>query len=144
MTNFEFFKDTILEMANKRQPIAVVRNASIDSCIKACCSITDCKDCLFNASKEGESCMQKRYEWFYEEHKEIPILTKREWHFLKVLQHGEIYRDREGYMFWCPGGDDPDFYLLTYEVYKDLFSFCKSDSAKFSIEEMLTWEMEGN
>lgn len=142
MTNFEFFKDTILEMASNNEDIAVMRNTPANNRIKDC-SVTRCRKCLFNKPND-KTCIQKRYEWFYEEYKETPTLTKREWHFLKVLQHGEIYRDREGYMFWCPGGDDPDFYLLTYEVYKDLFSFCKSDSAKFSIEEMLTWEVEGN
>ncbi len=141
MTNFEFFKDIILETVNSDQTIAVVHNVPANKCIKNC-SLVDCKDCLFYSLED--TCAQNRYKWFYEEHKETPTLIKREWHFLKVLQHGEIYRDREGYMFWCPGGDDPDFYLLTYEVYKDLFSFCKSDSAKFSIEEMLTWEVEGN
>lgn len=142
MTNFEFFKDTILEMASDDKNIAVIRNAPANSCIKDC-SVTGCGHCLFN-NPNDKPCAQERYEWFYEEYKETPTLTRREWYFLKVLQHGEIYRDKEGYMFWCPGGDDPDFYLLTYEVYKDLFSFCKPDSAKFSIEEMLTWGIKEN
>lgn len=142
MTNFEFFKDAILEMASNNRNIAVIRNAPANSCIKDC-SVTSCGHCLFN-NPNDKSCAQERYEWFYEEYKETPALTRREWYFLKVLQHGEIYRDQEGYMFWCPDGDDLDFYLLTYEVCKDLFSFCKSDSTKFNIEEMLTWEIEGN
>lgn len=137
MTNFEFYKDTILEKINHNQNIAVVRNAPANNCIKKCL-FTECKNCLFNDLKK--TCTKSRYEWFYEEHKETFTLTEREWHFLKVLQHGEIYRDTLGNIFWKSSENKKEC-MLTYELHKGLFSFCKPDCTRFSVEEMLTWEI---
>ena len=140
MTNFEFYKDTILEKINHDQNIAVVRNAPVNNCIKSCL-LTECKNCLFDDLKK--TCTKSRYEWFYEEHKETLTLTEREWHFLKILQHGEIYRDTLGNIFWKPSENETE-HMLTYELHKGLFSFCNPDHTRFSVEEMLTWEIGEN
>lgn len=143
MTNFKFFKDIILENASKCQSIAVIRNAPADNCIKTC-SLSNCKDCIFDSyEEEDKPCIQKRYEWLYKEHEETPTLTKREWHFLEVLQHGEIYRDTLGNIFWQPSENETE-YMLTYELHKGLFGFCDPNYTRFSVEKMLTWEIEGN
>lgn len=141
MTNFEFFKDAILEMASNNGNIAVIRNAPANSCIKDC-SVTSCGHCLFN-NPNDKSCAQERYEWFYEEYKEIPTLTKREWYFLKALQHGEIYRDTLGNMFWQPDKNKIEC-KLTDELHKGLFGFCEPDRTRFNVEEMLNWEIVEN
>ena len=140
MTNFEFFKDTILEMVNSDQTIAVVHNVPVNKCIKNC-SLIDCKDCLFYSLED--TCAQNRYKWFYEEHKETYTLTRREWYFLKVLQHGEIYRDTLGNMFWQPNKNKIEC-KLTDELHKGLFGFCEPDRRRFNVEEMLTWEVVEN
>ena len=56
MTNFEFFKDTILEMAGKYQTMVVIRDASGNWYIGNC-AFTRCRDCLFN-KPENESCIK--------------------------------------------------------------------------------------
>lgn len=138
MTNFKFYKDTILEKINHDQNIAVVRNAPVNNCIKSCL-LTECKNCPFDDLKK--TCTKSHYEWFYEEHKETLTLTEREWHFLKILQHGEIYRDTIGNIFWQPNKNETE-YMLTYKLHKGLFGFCKPDRTRFNVEEMLTWEIE--
>lgn len=75
MTNFEFFKDTILEMASKYQTMAVVRDASGNGYIGNC-AFTRCRDCLLD-KPENESCIKKWYEWLYKEYEETPTLTKK-------------------------------------------------------------------
>lgn len=56
MTNFEFFKDTILEMAGKYQTMAVVHDASGNGYIGNC-AFTRYRDCLLN-KPENESCIK--------------------------------------------------------------------------------------
>lgn len=139
MTNFEYYKDEIKKIADTGRFIAFHNGM-----IVACRSIR-CEDCEFEdrlASMFSSDCHKYMLQWLCKEHKETPILTAREWHLLKVLQHGEIHRDENNYIFWCPAPEIILSYCLTPKLCKGLFDFCKPDSTKFSVEEMLTWEHE--
>lgn len=56
MTNFEFFKNTILEMEGKYQTMAVVRDVLGNGYIGNC-AFTRCRDCLLDKPK-NESCIK--------------------------------------------------------------------------------------
>lgn len=55
-------------MTSSDQTIAVIRNVLANKCIKNCL-LADCKNCLFRSLKDTYA--QKRYDWFYEEHKDL-------------------------------------------------------------------------
>ena len=82
-TNFEFYKDTILEIIGNRMEIATVNNRPVP------CEETNCDACGFrNGCGECDIV-----QWLYAEHVEHPKLTKRERAFCEAVQTGWIARD---------------------------------------------------
>lgn len=90
MTNFEYWKDRILEIRADGD-IAVV-DEKPERCLYA-----KCKDCLFSPSVK---CAEKLFNWLYSEHKEKPKLTKRERKLCEALETGWIAADKSGRVFW--------------------------------------------
>lgn len=93
MTNFEKYKDEILEIS-RTQAIAINKRRNAPE--KCSCSV--CSECLLH---EGRYCNQKAiFQWLYSEYQEpAPKLTKAERGFCEILQKGYIARDKNGNLF---------------------------------------------
>jgi hypothetical protein len=92
MTNFEYYKDEILEIVNNDESLAVYKNSSKP--VK-CGSIT-CKECI---SSNIDDCEKGIYNWLYAEHIEKPKLTKKERQFCELIETGWIARDNNGSLY---------------------------------------------
>lgn len=90
-TNFEFYKDMILEFARKHRSFPTVINGKVCEC-----SVENCIRCFFNSP----NCFAKKVEWLYAEHIEQPKLTKRERAFCEAAMTGWISRDFSGNLSW--------------------------------------------
>lgn len=144
MTNFEKYKDEILEIS-RTQPIAINkrRNAPEE------CSYNVCSECLLH---EGTYCNQKAiFQWLYSEYQEpAPKLTSAERGFCETVKRGYIARHRnetvtyytnlaykvpsDGY-WWS---EDESIELKTKS-----FSFIHwEDSKAWSIKDLLKLEVE--
>lgn len=153
MTNFEYYKDEIQKIVNADRMIAV-RDGKI-----VACSTIRCNDCKFKSTKGSlSSCTSRMLLWLYEEHKETPRLTAKEYDYLSFLEEGYMVRSKGIF------GEDIRVYFdkpntgITFadgsiswygSVLKalinanvGLFDFVKVDDEPYSIEEMLTWEHE--
>lgn len=153
MTNFEYYKDEIKKIADDSNIIAVR-----DGKIVACTTIR-CNDCKFkNTNDHLSSCTSRMLLWLYEEHKETPRLTAKEYDYLSFLEEGYMVRSKGVF------GEDIRVYydkpnagitfadrslswygsklkaLINANV--GLFDFVKVDDEPYDIEEMLTWEHE--
>lgn len=91
-TNFEYYKDKILEAVEHGGPLAVKDNKPVS------CRGMKCNECDFE-STYGE-CNPKRFRWLYAEHIEPPKLTKRERAFCEAVQMGWIARDADDRVHW--------------------------------------------
>lgn len=141
-TNYEFYKDEILEITRTGLRIAMVEGK-----LRSCAGL-GCDDCDF-----GCGCMEKTFEWLYAEHIEPPKLTKRERAFCEAVLAGLIARDENGNLH---------LFDLVSEPYKqnrgwlkrsvscnhirlksDTFKFVKwEDEKPWSIEDLLKLEVE--
>lgn len=146
MTNFEYYKEQILETVNKHSTnFAVVDGKPIS------CAVTPCPDCQI----KGGICAVERIKWLYEEHIEQPKLTKKERQFCELVETGWIARDNydnRDCLKWYK--DKPykqnDVWVLngTYfaidlkETIHIKFSFIKWEDEPWSVEELLKLEVE--
>ena len=71
MTNFEYWKDRILEIVKSGDGLAL-KNGNPTGCYH-----TICENCNFYNGKT-HGCNVNRIAWLYSEHEEKPKLTKRE------------------------------------------------------------------
>jgi hypothetical protein len=153
MTNFEYYKEQILETVNKhRTNFAVVDGKPIS------CAVTPCPDCQI----KGGICAVERIKWLYEEHIEQPKLTKKERTFLEICKpECYIARDKWGdiYLFevkpaynrsvntWS---SSRSYINLTYynnimfnmNNSDEIFHFIKWEDEPWSVEELLKLEVE--
>ena len=152
MTNFEYYKEEILEITSRDEKFGLFHNK-----VQACYQ-TNCSECLF---KDGDTgyCQKKLYEWLYAEHKEQPKLTKKERMFCELVERGWICRDENGSLSlysvkpqekhfheWLTPNYCDTFDLntrLTRNVMECSFSFITWDDAEpWSIEDLLKLEVE--
>lgn len=103
MTNFEYWKDKILEITNGNDPIALENGEPI------VCGATVCERCSFYS---GLRCSTERIKWLYSEHEENPKLTKRERKLCEALGTGWIAADKSGKVYWY--SDMPNKGYVTY------------------------------
>lgn len=82
MKNFEKFEKEIMRIASCGSSVAVVKG------VPQHCNKTDCKDCDFHGCR---NCIHRRYQWFYEEYKERPKLTKQERKFLELFEGKDVW-----------------------------------------------------
>lgn len=142
MTNFEYYKDTIIEITNKRSMVAVVHNEPV-----LCKEIESCTECQLN----NGDCHLNLIEWFCEEHKEQPKLTKKERQFCELVETGWIARDVDDRLYhhkhlphksknlWCH--ENYPRYNMNYYFLK--FPFITwEDEEPWSIEDLLKLEVE--
>lgn len=149
MTNFEYYKEEILEITNKGYAVAVIDNKPME-----CPAITYCDECQF---KSRISCMRDRMKWLYEEHVEKPKLTKKERQFCELVDTGWIARDYDEKLFFyqinkpCKNGTywktkGNRYQNLSQIMFMDIdldFTFITwEDEEPWSVEELLKLEVE--
>lgn len=145
MTNFEKYKDEILEIS-RTQAIAINKRRNAPEK----CSNSVCSECLLH---EGRSCNQKAiFQWLYSEYQEpAPKLTKAERGFCEIVKTGYIARDavKKCLVYYSeePEKDLNGYYWYSpydsVELPLEPFSFITwEDEKPWSIEELLKLEVE--
>lgn len=151
MTNFEKYKDEILEIVEHNNIASIAIDIKKNK--PQYCSGTRCSQCI-RYSDDGRCSSQDLFKWLYEEAKEsLPTLTLKERAFCEIVKSGYIARDRDESLWvfdtrplkgeyhngiwWnsadgrCNSLDGNTFTFITWE----------SDKA-WSIEELLQLEVE--
>lgn len=95
MTNFEHYKEDILQIVHNHLCGITLKNNTLQPCERTCCS-----DCQFNCFNEDSDCKIKIFEWLYNEYKPIPKLTKQEHAFCIAVETGYIARNPDGELNW--------------------------------------------
>lgn len=144
MTNFEFYKDKILELA-KNNKCFTIKNDAIVSC-----DDIFCYDCAFD--DPDYICENKKTKWLYEEYTPPkPKLTKREHAFCEAVESGWLARDEDEELYlhqnkpekrtitWVGDITSSEINLRFYPSF-DFITW--EDDEPYSIEEMLKWEVE--
>lgn len=143
-TNFEFFKDEILEIVKKRKDFAVI-NGEVKSCDEIGCT----EQCIFNDGKYF-CLLDSRIEWLYAEHVEQPKLTKRERAFCEAVHTGWIARDFDDRLFWHEFEPTKTHYewlvnrgrVVNLNPFQ-LFDFVKREDEKpWAVEDLLKLEVQ--
>ena len=142
MTNFEYWKDRILEIINKGTTVALESGNPKE------CFDTNCYNCGFY--NNTRSCNKVRFEWFYSEHEEKPKLTKRERKLCEALETGWIAANKSGNVYWYSRlpikGDNAyinggkSMYISGAEFYFDFIDF--EDEEPWKVENLLLLEVE--
>lgn len=143
MTNFEYWKDRILEIVISGDRLALKNGNPIE------CYHVSCENCNFYSDKTN-SCNKKRFEWLYSEHEEKPKLTKRERMMCEVLGYGWIATDIDGTAYWY------ETLPKQYDTYYDCagectglsqiglsFSFIKFYTGPWKVADLLQLEVDG-
>ena len=144
MTNFEYYKEEILEITFHDEKFGFINN-NVQACYQ-----TKCNQCLF---KDGDTgyCQKKLYQWLYEEHKEQPKLTKKERQFCELVETGWICRDSSDELWWFkyrPNKNGSKCWdnggIMNYiSNLPCKFSFIKwEDKEPWSVKELLKLEVE--
>ena len=142
MTNFEYYKDTILEMCNIGADLTV-KNGELTRCTN-----TFCHDCDFH---KNDSCTASLIKWLYEEHIEQQKLTKKERQFCELIETGYICRDNHCGLWWFkyrPNKNgskcwDNGCAMNCISNLPCKFSFIQwEDEEPWSVEELLKLEVE--
>ena len=151
MTNFEYFKDEILEITRHNKNIAIVNDTPM------CCGTAQCKDCLRYG--DDRCCNSALFEWLYADHIEKPKLTKKERMFCELVETGWIARDENGLGWYFTSLTDdnnkpfkridkweccnmvPSTYSKLDVLTNNLFSFITwDDEEPWSVEDLLKLE----
>ena len=137
MTNFEKYKDEILEVIKQGD------NPALKNGVITPCNTTNCMECEFYT---GYGCIKKFIKWLYVEAK--PTLTAKERAFCEMVTEGYIARDEDGELYIYANEPlkekvgwsyDADYLILNSEY----FPFIKwEDESPWSIEELLKLEVE--
>lgn len=91
VTNFEFYKDEIKELATKKNHcgIAIVNEKPVK------CGLVRCADCKLDDPTDHSCRRDILFNWLYEEHKEMPTISAAERKFLELLRP-DYYIARNG------------------------------------------------
>ena len=98
MTNFEFYKDKILDIVKNGNEIAVVNNKIVE------CKILECKNdelCSDKRSIKGVKNASDCIKWLYEEYKEpiTPTITQKEKALLEIINYDFFIRNHLGEIY---------------------------------------------
>jgi hypothetical protein len=149
MTNFEKYKDEILEIIEYNTIAVDTKKNKPQSCNEMRCS-----QCI-RYSDDGHCRFLNFFKWLYEEAKEsLPALTLKERGFCEIIENGFIARDQNGslWLFDMMPAKEDDYNITWWNSangrYKRLdgraFTFITWESDKaWSIEELLQLEVEG-
>ena len=97
MTNFEYWKDKILEINEENENVAIINGKPVKCSAVKKCGSGEC-ELYTNFIK---SCRQNFVEWLYSEHEDKPKLTKRERKLCEALETGWIAANKSGDVYWC-------------------------------------------
>lgn len=129
MTNFEKYKDEILEIS-KNGTIAVNKQKNMP----VHCSTTPCSECIFRS----DTCTSQLINWLYEEYQEpVPKLTKAEKGFCEIIKDGYIARDKNGDLYLY---NNPPY--VTETDWRANYGHCTRLCSKFF--PFITWESNRN
>lgn len=141
MTNFEYWKDRILEIAKNDAGLALNNGNPTE------CHHISCENCNFHS--KTQICNLKRFEWFYSEHEEKPKLTKRERKLCEALETGWIAANKDGAVYWHGNfpvkaitvyNGSPSMYLSGAGFKFDFIDF--EDEEPWMVENLLQLEVE--
>ena len=151
MTNFEYYKEEILEIINNGDSLGVCKGKPVK------CTSIECSECI---SSDGQGCDKGIYPWLYAEHTEQPKLTKKERQFCELVETGWIVRGELGdlnfwikkpekrhqgaYGYWMASSNDDEKYNNGISNCLNIkFSFITWDDAEpWSVEDLLKLEVE--
>lgn len=142
MTNFEYWKDRILEIIRSESSFALFNGEPVR------CRNLQCDVCGFSGH-----CTRKKFKWLYAEHVERPKLTKKERAFCELVETGWLARDEYKYLYLYSDkpfkrnsswkSDSKHYNLIDSIVFQVGFSFIKfEDKEAWSVEELLKLEVE--
>ena len=145
MTNFEKYKDEILEIIEYNTIAVDIKKNKPQSCHR-----TGCSRCI-RYSDDGYCSFLNFFKWLYEEAKEsLPTLTLKERGFCELVRSGYIARDSDTTLWvftsepseldgvW--GNEDDE---CAFNIIGGVFRFITYESGKaWSIEELLRLEVE--
>lgn len=132
MTNFEKYKDAVLNIVNKEDFVAIVNDKPI------ACSSTNCMSCKNN--NHFGKCAGAFIEWLYEEYEEKPKLSERAYHFLKSLPNNARIKRSVGLLYMNVEESivstyyDGNGFMPLLPLEPDLW---------YEVSELLKWEVEG-
>lgn len=144
MTNYEYFKDEILNVCERTKGSFAISNST--GRIVGCRGLW-CSECKFG---ESRACGRDKMKWLYAEHIEKPKLTKKERQFCELVETGCLCRDEDGALYHYI---QPVTKLnLIWKGYSDIhidkrfpgcnFSFITwDDKEPWSVEELLKLEV---
>lgn len=131
MTNFEKWKDEILEITDAQCRVAVVDGKPVN------CSGMVCGDC--DCNKPRQSCAVSLVEWLYSEYKEpTPKLTKRERAFCEAF----AFPRQEKIRRTVCGNLTLDAHDDGYHLDNTWFKFIKAGNPAWTVEDLLKLEVE--
>lgn len=144
MTNFEKYRDEIVELCEKGENIAIVNGK-----LRTCKSVENCEECDY--------CWLKSevIKWLYQENIEVlekPKLTQKQRKFCELVESGYIATDEDGTQYFYKSSHKPhkEFdtwesvgfsYLDGLDIHFDFITWF--DCEPWSIEDLLKLEVEG-
>lgn len=147
MTNFEKYKDFILDHINKGEAFGLYGGQ-----LRECDEIS-CMKCELVSDQFCDDGWVKVLQWMLSEYEEHKKLTRRQRAFCEAVGTGWIARDKSGYLFaysvmpikrsnkWTTPSCISYFDISS--VFFTDFPFIKwEDDEPYSIEDMLKWEVE--
>lgn len=148
MTNFERYFSEIKEIILHGSQIAI-ENGNLRQCKGLPCS-----ECFFGIDIENQSCGLKMLTWLTDEYVEPYKLTHKQLAILKILETGWLARDDtfSKNLYWysekptrCNNHfENANCGLMWVRGIFDAFDFITFKDGPYSVEEMLTWEVEND
>ena len=147
MTNFEYWKDKILEINEENENVAIINGKPVKCSSVKKCGSGEC-ELYTNFIK---SCRQNFVEWLYSEHEDKPKLTKRERKLCEALETGWIAANKSGKVYWysrLPIKGDNAYVNCGNSMYISgagfFFAFINfEDEEPWKVENLLQLEVEG-
>lgn len=131
MTNFEFYKDKILDIVKNGNEFALVNNEIIE------CKDNEsyCDECSF----KGANCASDCIKWLYEEYKEpiTPTISQKEKALLEIIQYDFFIRNHLGEIYAT--SKKPKIYYGKAVIDGDADSINLSKAFNVSFE-FITWK----
>lgn len=138
MTNFEFYKDKLLAIADDGSDVALVKGEP------AACDSVMCSQCELGEFNCGASLIH----WLYAEHVEKPKINKKTKEFFDLIETGwvardsseslyvyrDIYKPVKGSTVWTVGD------AVAMSLKEDILPFITLDFIKWEDEE--PWSVE--
>lgn len=152
MTNFDFYKDQILTIAENGSGLALRRNGELTGCDNCIC-----ENCVFSDTNGGFGCEANMIKWLYSEHVEKPKINKRTKMFFDAVETGWVARDEDGQITLynsVPIRDHLRWYNCAYNAGSEfvelaIFDFLTLDFIKWKdnepwrVEDIRNLEVEG-